>query len=111
MQRCAPSYASAGWVLSPSQSIDVHTETEQMGHHLHSPWSFPTLTRSRVQGITVCESCTVSYQEVEDCRRGIGGCNVKDGGAGFGAVSIRCCTMGQEPTDELLIADNVPASC
>lgn len=50
------------------------------------------------------------YQEAEDCRRGIGGCNIKDGGAGFGAVRIRVCAMGQEPTDEFLIANDVPAT-
>ena len=61
-----------------------------------------------MQSITVCEPRTVRYQEVEDCQRGVGGCNIKDGRAGFGAVRIRICAMSQKPTDEVLIANDVP---
>ena len=53
----------------------------------------------------------MSNQEVDDCWCGIGGRNVKNGGASFDAASIRICTMGQEPTEELLIANDVPAPC
>lgn len=79
-----------------------------MRYHLNSPSSFLKFARSGVQSITVGAPCTVRYQEVEKCRRGIGGCNIKDGGAGFGAVRIRVCALSQEPTDEVLVANDVP---
>ena len=99
---------SARRVISPSHSIDVKTEIEQMRYHLNSPWSFLKFARSGVQSTTVGAPCTVRYQEVEDCRHGIGGCNTKDDGTGFGAVRIRVCAMSQEPTDEILVANDVP---